>query len=60
MYARITQTIGIKLRHEIKYGDIVEVLDRKVKRPIMRKDMHSRLLVITNRDFLKIILFIKG
>ena len=56
---RITQTIGIKLRREIKYGDIMEVLDRKVNRPIMRKEMHTRLPVITNRDLLKLNLFIK-
>ena len=60
MYARITQTIGIKLRHEIKYGDIMDVLDRKVNRPNMRKEMHTRLPVSTNRVLLKFGLFIKG
>ena len=58
MYARITQSIGIKLRREIKYGDIMEVLDRKVNRLIVRKEIHTRLPVITNRVLLKLNCFI--
>ena len=32
---------------------MIEELERKVKRPTIRKEIHTRLPVITNRDLLK-------
>ena len=42
------------MRLDIKYGGRMEELQRKVKRPIRRKEMQTRLPVITNKDLLQI------
>ena len=46
--------MGTKLSREVREGDSMDEVERKVKRPMITKEIHTRIPVVINRDLLKL------